>query len=87
MKAYHDSIDWVYANPEKSIAFYAQFNKVSPQIATQTYDSFPKASVAAWPVKGLRKNLDEAVQHKQLEKPMPEGEAQKLLFDFVYEAK
>jgi NitT/TauT family transport system substrate-binding protein len=87
MKAYHESIEWVYANPEKSIAFYTQFNKVSPQIARQTFDSFPKQSVAGWPVKGLKQNLDEALQHKQLERPLAEAEAQKLLFDFVFEAK
>jgi NitT/TauT family transport system substrate-binding protein len=87
MKAYHDSIEWVYANPDKSTAFYAAFNKVSPQIATQTLTSFPKAAIAAWPVKGLKKNLDEAVEHKQLEKPLAEAEAAKLLYDFVYQPK
>ncbi len=87
MKAYHESIEWVYANPGKSIAFYAQFNKVPSQIAKQTFDSFPKQSVAGWPVRGLKQNLAEALQQKQLEKPLGEAEAQKLLFDFVFEAK
>jgi NitT/TauT family transport system substrate-binding protein len=86
MKAYYDSIEWVYANPEKAIGFYVTFNKVAPGIAKQTYESFPKAAVAPWPVRGLKANLDEAHQHKQLEKPMTEAEAQKLLFDFVYQA-
>lgn len=84
MKAYHESIEWVYANPEKSTAFYASFNKTSPQIAKQTLEAFPKAAVAPWPVKGLKQNLDEAVQNKQLAKPMPEAEAEQLLYDFVY---
>jgi NitT/TauT family transport system substrate-binding protein len=85
MKAYHDSIEWVYANPEKANAFYATFNKVSPQIAKLTHESFPKASVAGWPVKGLKKNLDEALEHKQLAAPMAENDAQKKLFDFVFQ--
>jgi NitT/TauT family transport system substrate-binding protein len=84
MKSYHESIEWVYANPEKSTAFFAAFNKTTPQIAKQTLEAFPKAAVAAWPVKGLKQNLDEAVQNKQLAKPMPEAEAEKLLYDFVY---
>lgn len=84
MKAYHESIEWVYANPDKSTAFYATFNKTTPQIARQTLEAFPKGAVAAWPVKGLKRNLDEAVQNKQLAKPMPEAEAEKLLYDFVY---
>ena len=84
MKAYHDSIEWVYANPDKDAAFYSAFAKVTPQIAKQTHAIFPKASVAGWPVKGLKKNLDEALQNKQLAKPMSEAEAEKLLYDFVY---
>lgn len=84
MKAYHESIEWVYANPDKSTAFYASFNKTSPEIAKQTIEAFPKAAVAPWPVKGLKQNIEEAVQNKQLAKPMPEAEAEKLLYDFVY---
>jgi NitT/TauT family transport system substrate-binding protein len=87
MKAYHDSIEWVYANPDKAIGFYVKFNKVAPAVAKQTYESFPKAAVAPWPVRGLKANLDEALQYKRLEKPLAEAEAQKLLFDLVYQAK
>jgi NitT/TauT family transport system substrate-binding protein len=85
MKAYYESIEWVYANPDKSTAFYATFNKTTPQIAKQTLEAFPKAAVAPWPVKGLKQNIEEAVQNKQLAKPMSEQEASKLLYDFVYQ--
>src|SRR3989304_4035711 len=85
MKAYHESLEWMYANPDKAIAFYAAFNKVSPGVAKQTYESFPKGAIAAWPVKGLKKNLDDALENKKLARPIPESEAQKLLFDFVYQ--
>ena len=84
MKAYHESIEWVYANPDKSTAFYASFNKVSPEIARQTIEAFPKAAVAPWPVKGLKQNIEEAVQNKQLAKPMSEADGERLLYDFVY---
>lgn len=84
MKAYYDSLEWIYANPDKAVAFYAAFNKVSPQIAKQTFDSFPKAALAPWPVKGLKQNLEAALANKQLAKPMSESEAPKMLFDFVY---
>ncbi len=84
MQAYHQSIEWVYANPEKDAAFYSAFAKVTPQIAKQTHDIYPRESVAGWPVKGLQKNIEEAVENKQLSKPMPVAEAEKLLYDFVY---
>jgi NitT/TauT family transport system substrate-binding protein len=85
MKAYHESIEWVFANPEKAAAFYASFAKVTPEIALQTHKIFPKASVQGWPVKGLKKNIDEAVENKQLDKPMPVAQAEKLLYDFVFQ--
>lgn len=84
MKAYHDSIEWVYAHPEKAAAFYAGFAKVQPGIALQTLKIYPKAAVSGWPVKGLKKNLEEALQSKRLARPMSQAEARKLLYDFVY---
>ena len=84
MKAYHESIEWVYANPEKAAQWYAGFAKVTPAVALQTHKIFPRQSVAGWPVKGLKQNLDDAVQGKQLAKPMGEAQAEKLLYDFVF---
>jgi NitT/TauT family transport system substrate-binding protein len=84
MKAYYESIEWVYANPDKSTAFYASFNKTSPQIAKQTLEAFPKAAVAPWPVRGMKQNLDEALENKRLTKPMSVAEGEKLLLDFPY---
>lgn len=85
MKAYSDSLEWIYANPEKATAFYAAFNKISPAIAKQTYEAFPQAALAPWPVKGLKQNLDDALANKQLAKPLSVAEAQKTLFDLVYQ--
>lgn len=85
MKAYYESIEWVYANPDKSTAFYASFNKTSPQIAKQTLEAFPKAAVAPWPVRGMKQNLDEALENKRLTKPMSVAEGEKLLLDFPYQ--
>jgi NitT/TauT family transport system substrate-binding protein len=84
MKAYHESIEWVYANPEKAAKWYATFAKITPEIALQTHKIFPRQSVAGWPVRGLKQNLEDAVQGKQLAKPMSEADAQKLLYDFVF---
>lgn len=84
MRAYHESIQWVYDNPQKAAQFYAGFAKVKPEIALQTLKIYPRESVAGWPVKGLKKNLDEALQNKRLAQPMAEAEAEKLLYDFVY---
>jgi NitT/TauT family transport system substrate-binding protein len=85
MKAYHESIDWVYANPEQAAKWYAGFAKITPEVALQTHKIFPRQSVAGWPVRGLKQNLEDAVQGKQLAKPMAQAEAEKLLYDFVFQ--
>lgn len=87
MKAYYDSFEWMYANPDQVVAFFAKFNDVSPEIARQTAPSFPKQAVAPWPVRGLKRNLDQALEYKQLDKPLAEQDAQALLFDFVYQPR
>ncbi len=84
MKAYHESIEWVYANPEKAAQWYAGFAQITPEVALQTHKIFPRESVAGWPVRGMKQNLDDAVQGKQLAKPMSEADAEKLLYDFVF---
>jgi NitT/TauT family transport system substrate-binding protein len=86
MKAYHDTFESMYTNPEQMLAFFAKFNKVSPEVAKQTFASFPRQAVAPWPVRGLQKSLDQALEYKQLQKPMKEAEAGGL-FDFVYQPK
>ncbi len=85
MKAYHESIEWVYANPEQAAKWYAGFAKITPEVALQTHKIFPRQSVAGWPVRGLKQNLEEAVQGKQLAKPMAQADAEKLLYDFVFQ--
>lgn len=35
-------------------------------------------------MRGLKQNLEDAVQGKQLAKPMSEADAEKLLYDFVF---
>ena len=37
-------------------------HKVAPAVAKQTYDSFPKAAVAPWPVRGLKDNLGDVIK-------------------------
>ncbi len=85
MKASPESLDWVYANPEKAAQWYAGFAKITPEVALQTHKIFPRQAVAGWPVRGLKQNLEEAVQGKQLAKPMAQAEAEKLLYDFVFQ--
>jgi NitT/TauT family transport system substrate-binding protein len=83
VKAYYDTIDAMYENPEVAIAFFARFNSVSPDIARKTFESYPRQAMAPDAVLGLEQTLAQALEYKQLDKPMSVQQAQGL-FDFVY---
>jgi NitT/TauT family transport system substrate-binding protein len=83
MKVYHDTVDWMYQNPDAAIAFFAKFNQVSLDVARKTAESYPKQALAPGAVVGLEQTLAQALEYKQLDKPMSVQQAQGL-FDFVY---
>jgi NitT/TauT family transport system substrate-binding protein len=83
VKAYHDTIDWMYKNPEAAAAFFAKFNSVSVDIARKTQESYPRQAMAPETIAGLEQSLAQALEYKQLDKPMTVQQAQGL-FDFVY---
>ena len=41
-KAYADTVDWMYANPDKSLALYAKLNKIDMKTARQALSSIPR---------------------------------------------
>ncbi len=83
MKAYADTIAWMYRNPDAAIAFYAKFNTIPLEVAKETFGFFPKESLAL-PVAGLQLSLDQALEYKNIDKPMPLKEAQGMI-DPVYQ--
>jgi len=83
VKAYHDTMEWMYKNPDGAIAFFAKFNSVSPDIARKTQESYPRQAMAPDAVLGLEQTLAQALEYKQLDKPMSVQQVQGL-FDFVY---
>lgn len=82
MKAYADTIDWMYSNPEAAIAYYAKFNNIPLEVARETIGFYPKESQAL-PVAGLQLSLDQALEYKNIDKPMSLQEAQGMI-DMVY---
>ena len=84
MKAYWDTIDWMYSNPDATIGFFAKFNDLPLEVGKQTYTFYPKASIAPAPILGLQKSLDEALQYKNIDKPMTAKEAEGFI-DMVYQ--
>jgi NitT/TauT family transport system substrate-binding protein len=84
MKAYADTVDWMYSNPGAATAFFAKFNQVTPEVAKQSATFYTKQSLALAPVAGLQLSIDQALEYKSLDKPMTLKEAQGAI-DIVYQ--
>lgn len=79
IKAYAESIEWMYANPEKSLEWFARDNKVSIEIAREALAFYPKERMLPYPVSGLDHEIAEAVQHKHLAKPLTPEQIKELV--------
>ena len=80
-RAYKESLDWMYANPDKAAAHYARENKVSPEIARAGIAFYSKASMEPWPVRGLEFSVAEAVKAKRLTKPLTAEQLKELVVE------
>jgi NitT/TauT family transport system substrate-binding protein len=79
MKAYAETVDWMYANPDKVLAWFARDNKIAVEVARETMTFYPKRRLAPYPVSGLDKEIAEAVQHKRLSKPLTAEQVKELV--------
>ena len=80
-RAYKESIDWMYANVEKSAAYWANLTKISPEIAKEGIGFYPKERLEPWPISGLDHSIAEAVKAKRLEKPLTPEQIKELVVE------
>jgi NitT/TauT family transport system substrate-binding protein len=83
LKAYAAAITAIYADPARAIALYQSENKLTPDLAKQALDFYPKAALAL-PVKGLPLTLAQAVRYKTID-PSVSEDALKGMLDIVYD--
>lgn len=80
-RAYKESIDWMYANVDKSAAHWANLTKISPEIAKEGIGFYPKERMEPWPISGLEHSIAEAVKSKRLEKPLTPEQIKELVVE------
>jgi NitT/TauT family transport system substrate-binding protein len=80
-RAYKESVDWMYANLEKSAAYWANITKISPEIAKEGIGFYPKERLVPWPISGLDHSIAEAVKSKRLEKPLTPEQIKELVVE------
>lgn len=86
MRAYMNTVDWMYDNKDEAIERFAEFNDIELEIAKEAAEFYPKEALLSVPVKGLDKTIQEAMEHDALREPLSEEQIDELL-DYVYDPR
>jgi len=79
MRAYRESLDFLYDNPE-GVRIFAQYAKVSEPLATRIRDEFlPKAAEQPDRVTGIAAVTQDAITFKVLQAPLTEAQLAELI--------
>jgi NitT/TauT family transport system substrate-binding protein len=68
VKAYAETLDWMYENPDKSLALYAKINHIDMKTAREAMGFYPKAALNPAHLVGLDKVNQEAVDMHKMDK-------------------
>ena len=86
MKVYADTVEWMYANHDEAVAYFAKFNSLPLDIAKQGAEFYSHDAMRIVPIQNLQAAIEQAVDFKIIDKPIPEAEAQKMI-DLVYDPR
>jgi NitT/TauT family transport system substrate-binding protein len=79
MKAYNETVDWMYSSPE-AVPRYLAFSGLSePAVRLMLKDFIPKESLQTEKVMGLQESMKDAVQFKFLPAPLNESQLKELI--------
>ena len=83
IQIYDRAIKWAYTNP-KAIDYFAEYAKVSRDIAKQAVDEFyPQSALQVGEIRGLDMTLKDALQYKFINAAMTPKDVEPL-FDILY---
>jgi NitT/TauT family transport system substrate-binding protein len=79
MKAYNETVEWMYASAE-SVPRYLAFSGLSePAVRLMLAEFIPKESLQTGKISGLEESMRDAVQFKFLPVPLNEGQLKELI--------
>lgn len=81
-RAYAATIDWMYKNQAASLANFARYNNLSPDDVKGVLKFFPVANMMLYPVSGIGKSIQDAVDFKFIPKPL-DAEQTQGIFDLL----
>lgn len=86
MQAYARTVEWMYSDQKASLARYARYNEITPELARQALSFYPKSAVATLSIAGFNKSLKDALEYKAISKPLASDQIRDV-FDVVYTGK
>ena len=80
MRAYADSVDWIYSADPRPLAIYAEMIKTDIPTARKLRDEFySRDMLSVEKVKGLDLIMEDAIEGKFLQKPLTPGQIEELI--------
>lgn len=77
--AYAETVEWMYDNLDKFLAIYARENNIDVKVARAAAEFYPKKNMTPYPVGGIANLMKEAVETKQISKPLTEAQLDELI--------
>jgi NitT/TauT family transport system substrate-binding protein len=85
-RAYAATIDWMYKNPNLSLANLARYNGITVDEAKAVLPYYPQKALALYPVSNFDKSINDAVSFKFIPAPLT-ADQQAAIFDIVFVKK
>lgn len=80
--AYQESVDWMYANLDQALAaFCKEFDLPIGEMRERVANFYPKSAVSLYPLTGIDRQVQEALQYKSITRAPTEAQLKELIVD------
>jgi NitT/TauT family transport system substrate-binding protein len=80
--AYQESVDWIYANIDQALAIFCkEFDLPIGEMRERVTSFYPKSAVSLYPLTGIDRQVQEALQYKSITRAPTEAELKELVVD------
>jgi NitT/TauT family transport system substrate-binding protein len=80
--AYQESVDWVYANLDRALDNFAkEFSLPVGTVRERVEQFYPKIAVSLYPITGVDRQVQEALQYKSITRKPTDAELKELIVD------
>ncbi len=79
LQAYRETLDWAYESDE-AVTMWAEMNSLEVDTAKDIRDRiYPREVLQLHPVKGMDRNIQEAIDNKRLDAPLTEEQVNDMM--------